>query len=141
MQVGGRDGAGMDCRLKDIVVHYESVGAGRPMVLLHGFGPDHRLMTGCMEPILQPRGGWRRIYVDLPGMGRTPGMDWIANSDQMLDIVMAFVDAVIPGQRFVLAGQAYGGYLARGIVYSKPALVDGLLLCHLETFRRLEKLV
>jgi pimeloyl-ACP methyl ester carboxylesterase len=47
----------------------------------------------------------------------------------MLDTMLAFIDTVIPGQRFVLAGLSYGGYLARGVVYRRPASIDGLLLC------------
>jgi len=85
-------------------------------------------MSGCLEPIFEHRGGWQRIYPDLPGMGKTPGKEWITNSDQMLDIVLEFIDQVIPGQRFVLAGDSYGGYLARGIIHRRPAVVDGLLL-------------
>lgn len=118
----------MECELENISVYYEAYGEGRPFISLHGFSPDHRLMTGCMEPIFKHRSGWKRIYPDLPGMGKTPGKEWITNSDQMLDIVLDLIDQVIPGQRFVLAGESYGGYLARGIIYRRPALVDGLLL-------------
>jgi pimeloyl-ACP methyl ester carboxylesterase len=81
-----------------------------------------------MEPILERRDGWKRICPDLPGMGKTPSREWITNSDQMLDVVMAFIDKVIPDQHFVLAGESYGGYLARGIIQRKSELVDGLLL-------------
>ena len=118
----------MECQLKDISVYYEIHGEGRPFISLHGFSPDHRSMSGCLEPIFEHRSGWQRIYPDLPGMGKTPGKERITNSDQMLDIVSDFIDQVIPGQRFVLAGDSYGGYLARGIIYRRPALVDGLLL-------------
>ncbi len=118
----------MECRLKDIVIHYEEHGEGEPALLLHGFEPDHRLMTGCMEPVFARRGGWRRIYPDLPGMGRTRGEDWITSSDQMLEVVLAFIDRLIPGKRFLLAGESYGGYLARGVVHRRPELVRGLLL-------------
>jgi pimeloyl-ACP methyl ester carboxylesterase len=118
----------VECQLKNIRVHYEIYGEGHPLISLHGFSPDHRLMTGCMEPIFEHRGGWQRIYPDLPGMGKTLGKEWITNSDQMLDVVLDFIDRVMPGQRFVLAGESYGGYLARGVIYRRPAVVDGLLL-------------
>lgn len=117
----------MECQLKNISVHYEMYGEGHALLSLHGFSPDHRLMRGCLEPIFDHRSRWQRIYPDLPGMGKTPGKEWIANSDQMLDIVLDFIDQVIPGQHFALAGESYGGYLARGIIYRRPALVDGLL--------------
>jgi len=118
----------VECQLKDISFYYEMQGEGHPLLSLHGFSPDHRLMSGCMEPIFKYRSGWQRVYPDLPGMGRTPGKEWITNSDQVLDIVLEFIDQVIPGQRFVLAGESYGGYLARGIIYRRPEVVDGLLL-------------
>ncbi|TEU16112.1 MAG: alpha/beta hydrolase [Anaerolineales bacterium] len=118
----------MECQLKNISVYYEVHGEGYPLISLHGFSPDHRSMSGCLEPIFEHRSRWQRIYPDLPGMGKTPGKKWITNSDQMLDIVLEFIDQVIPGQRFVLAGDSYGCYLARGIIYRRPAVVDGLLL-------------
>ena len=117
----------MEYQREEISLHYTIYGDGYPMILLHGFGPDHRLMTGCLEPLLQPRSGWKRMYLDLPGMGKTPGKEWLTSSDQMLDVVIDCIDAIIPGQRFVLAGESYGGYLARGVIYRKPALVHGLL--------------
>jgi pimeloyl-ACP methyl ester carboxylesterase len=118
----------MKCRVKDIDVYYEIYGEGRPIVMLHGFKPDHYLMTGCMEPIFQQRDGWKRIYPDLPGMGKTPGKEWLTHSDQMLDVVLEFIEQVTPNQHVVVAGESYGSYLARGIIYRKCALMDGLLL-------------
>src|SRR3989442_15779453 len=73
-------------------------------------------MQRFMEPLFTQRDGWLRIYPDLPGTGLTPSLDRLATHDQMLDAVLAFIDTVIPGQRFVLAGLSYGGYLARSVV-------------------------
>jgi pimeloyl-ACP methyl ester carboxylesterase len=103
-------------------------GDGRSIVVLNGGGPDHRCMTGCLEPAFRGRDGWKRFYLDLPGTGKTQGREWIRSSDQMLDVVLDFIAAVIPGQRFVLAGSSYGAYLARGVLYRQPAQVDGLLM-------------
>jgi thioesterase domain-containing protein len=43
-------------------------------------------------------------------------VDRLATHDQMLEAVLAFIDTVIPGQRFVLAGLSYGGYLVQAII-------------------------
>ena len=118
----------MECALRDITVHYESFGEGRPIVLLHGWGMDHRYMVSDLEPLFRQRDGWKRIYPDLPGHGMTPGKDWITNRDQELDVVLDFIDAVIPGERFVLAGSSAGAYLARGVVHHRPEAIDGVLL-------------
>jgi pimeloyl-ACP methyl ester carboxylesterase len=118
----------MDCDLKDIKVYYELFGEGRPIIMLHGWSVDHRYMVSDMEPLFRQRDGWKRIYLDLPGHGRTPGKDWITNQDKILGVVFDFIDNVIPGERFVLAGSSAGAYLARGVVLHRPASIDGLLL-------------
>ncbi len=118
----------MYCSLDNIKVHYETRGEGRPLILLHGLWLDHRQMVGCMEPIMADRPGWQRFYPDLPGMGQTLGEAWITNSDHMLDVLCDFIDHVLPGQRFTIGGYSYGGYLARGVVYRRADMVDGLLL-------------
>jgi pimeloyl-ACP methyl ester carboxylesterase len=85
-------------------------------------------MLNDMEPLFTKRKGWRRIYPDLPGMGKTQASDWITCQDHMLDIVLEFMDSVAPGERFVVAGGSYGGYLARGVICRRSAQVDGLMM-------------
>jgi pimeloyl-ACP methyl ester carboxylesterase len=115
--------------LGDATIFYEAHGAGRPVVILPGQPSDHRLMEQFMEPVFAEREGWLRLYPDLPGTGRSRGADHLATPDQMLGAILAFIDQVIPGQRFVLAGLSYGGLMARGVMYHRAAAVDGLLLC------------
>jgi pimeloyl-ACP methyl ester carboxylesterase len=118
----------MKCKIRNLEINYEVYGEGRPIIMIHGYYPDHRLMTGCFEPIFQDRNEYRRIYIDLPGMGKTNSEEWIKNSDIMLDIVVDFIDSIIPKEKFLLVGESYGGYLARGIIYKMKDKVDGLLL-------------
>ncbi len=119
----------MYCKIRDLEVHYQIIGEGKPIVMVHGMGVDQRTMTGCMEPVFQGREDeWRRIYFDLPGMGRTKGADWINNSDDMFRLILAFVDEVIPGESFVLVGESYGGYLVRALLRERPDDVEGMLL-------------
>lgn len=118
----------MWCSIRGVDIFYEERGAGRPVVMLHGMPGDHRMMVDDLEPVFEGRTGWRRIYPDLPGMGQTRAADWIATQDDMLAAVLAFIEAVAPGERFTLAGTSYGGYLARGVVYERGAAMDGLLL-------------
>jgi pimeloyl-ACP methyl ester carboxylesterase len=118
----------MFCDLSNVSVYYETYGHGVPVLMIHGFYPDHRLMKGCMEPIFASRPGWKRIYFDLPGMGNTRGQTWIDSSDKVLEVVLAFVDRILPHQDFLVVGESYGGYLARGLVFKKGEFVDGLLL-------------
>lgn len=120
----------MECRLNNISVFYEEYGQGRPIIMIHGYTIDHRMMVGCMEPILSAIPGYKRIYLDLPGMGKTKGEDWITSSDKMLEVVLEFIEKVIPGQRYLIAGESYGGYLSRGVLYRHEDKIDGIfLLC------------
>lgn len=116
------------CQTPQAEIYYEDIGEGRPIVLIHGYGVDHRIMKGCMEPVFIQRGGWRRIYLDLPGMGLTRSYDGIADSDDMLEAVLEVIDQLLPGERFCVAGQSYGGYMARGIVQKRSGQVDGVAL-------------
>src|SRR6266702_4402679 len=119
----------MKCDLGDLAIFYETYGSGRPIVMLPGRPSDHHIMERFMEPLFTQRDGWLRIYPDLPGTGLTPSVDRLATHEAMLDAVLAFIDTIIPGQRFVLAGLSYGGYLARGVVSRRAASIDGVLLC------------
>jgi pimeloyl-ACP methyl ester carboxylesterase len=116
------------CDLGNVSVYYESLGEGTPVLMIHGFSPDHRLMKGCMEPIFADRPGWKRVYFDLPGMGRTRGEPWIDRSDKVLEVVLAFVDRLLPNQHFLVVGESYGGYLARALILKRRQFVDGLVL-------------
>jgi pimeloyl-ACP methyl ester carboxylesterase len=118
----------MFCEVDGLEIYYETYGEGTPVLLVHGFGIDHHVMTGCMEPVFRGRPGYRRIYFDLPGMGRTRTTGAIGNSDQMLDAVAGFAEKVVPAGRFLVAGESYGGYLARGLVRRIPGRLGGVLL-------------
>ncbi len=72
----------MEYVAKGIPIYYEVAGSGTPIVMIHGWSVYHHLMSGCMEPVFElPDTQWQRIYFDLPGMGKTPGADWIDDSD------------------------------------------------------------
>src|SRR5512134_14306 len=105
----------MECRLEHISVHYETIGQGRPLVMISGIPSDHHIVKSWMEPIFEKRPSWQRIYFDLPGTGQTSG-EGVTTIDQVLDVVCDFIDAVTPNQRFTLLGLSSGGYLARGVV-------------------------
>ena len=117
----------MECELEKITIYYEILGEGFPILMLHGFEVDHRVLKGSIEPIFKNRPNYKRIYFDLPGMGKTSGEPWIRNSDQILEIVLKFIDKIIPNQKFIIVSESYGCYLARGVIYKKLDFIDGVL--------------
>lgn len=135
----------MICEIQGIPVYYEQHGEGKPVLCIHGWSVDHRVMSGCFEPVFDQLQGYRRLYPDLPGMGKTPSADWIRNSDNTLKILVEFINTVIGDKNFLLAGQSYGGYLTMGLIHELKSRIDGvLLLCPMvdswETVSQPEKL-
>ncbi|MBM7505360.1 alpha/beta fold hydrolase [Agromyces aurantiacus] len=102
-------------------------GSGTPLLALHGFPVDHRLMSGCLEPVFDADEPIRRIYPDLPGLGASPG-DGVSSTRDVLDRVDAFVDESIGDEPFLLVGESYGGYLSRALVQRRREQVLGLAL-------------
>src|SRR4051794_1450110 len=66
----------MEVGAGEVVVFHVAHGTGRPVLVLHGAGVDHREAEACFEPALDGVAGLRRVYPDLPGMGRTAWTPW-----------------------------------------------------------------
>ena len=113
----------MHTNVRGIPIHYESHGDGRPLLAIHGVSTDHRHVEAELEPAFdgRPAPGWRRLYPDLPGRGETPGADWITSQDDILDVTLAFLDAVAPGERFAVLGESWGAYVAMGVIHRRAA--------------------
>lgn len=117
----------MEHNLPTGAIHYKVFGEGRPLLVLHGGYLDHRHMVDALEPTFEGRQGWKRIYIDIPGHGKSPVDPSVTTHDEVLELILAFMSEILPGQRFAVAGESRGGYLARGIVHQSPDLIDGAL--------------
>lgn len=113
----------------EVEVEVELHGHGTPLLMLHGWGVDRRLMTGCMEPLFGPDDPWLRVYPDRPGQGGTPGHPDVASSDALVELLLTVMDRVAPGQPFGVVGESFGGYLARGILARRRDLLGLALVC------------
>ena len=105
---------------------YEEIGpdappAGRvlPVVMLHGMGCNRGLMKGCLEPSFERRAqtacgtAYRRVYVDLPGMGDSNAPLALAGTDAVVEALAAFVRSILEasgGGQFIVT-TPYHGYL------------------------------
>lgn len=123
-------------------IHYKEIGEGIPILMIHGLGCHMGLMENCMEPLFNGNfikdyndemnginSSFKRIYVDLPGQGKSELSMELANSDGLLDVMTDFARQVIR-EDFVMVGESYGGYLSRGIMTKMMDKVMGLgLIC------------
>ena len=118
----------MECKVRDITLTYDEVGTGIPLLVLDGWGSSGRItMVGC-ERLFEGRTGWRRLYVELPGHGKTPMPDWLQTPDDLLDALLEFMDAVAPGERFVVTGVSFGAHVALGLLHRRFDQMDGVML-------------
>jgi pimeloyl-ACP methyl ester carboxylesterase len=111
-----------------IAFHWVEHGAGRPVLVLHGAGVDHREAEACFEPALDGVGDLRRIYPDLPGMGRTSAPEALRSADDVLDTLLTFADEVTNSSPYLLIGHSAGAYYAQAMAARRPAQVTGLAL-------------
>ena len=103
------------------------IGEGLPVLIIHGWEMDGKVEELDFEPIFTKVPGYRRIYVDLPGMGTTPANN-VKDLDDMLLRLVQFIDARLGKSHFLLVGTSCGGYLARALAQEYVGQVDGLLL-------------
>jgi pimeloyl-ACP methyl ester carboxylesterase len=118
----------METRADQITVHYVEHGAGLPVLVLHGAGVDHREAEACFEPVFRGVAGFRRIYPDLPGMGRTVASERLRTAKDVLDTLLTFARDVTEGARHLLIGHSAGGYYAQAMAARVPEQVAGLAL-------------
>jgi pimeloyl-ACP methyl ester carboxylesterase len=118
----------MEVRVGQVMVRYMEHGTGRPVLVFHGAGVDHHEAEACFEQVLDGVVGLRRIYPDLPGMGRTSAPETLRSADDVLETLLAFADEVTGGARHLRIGHSAGAYYAQAIAPRRPSQVAGLAL-------------
>ena len=114
--------------MQGVSIAYTVRGSGRPVLLIHGWQGDHRYMQADVDAVFEAAGGWRRIYLDLPGHGQTPAPPTLSSQKQVMSLLTGAVDALFPDRPFAVAGSSYGGYLTLGLVRSMPERLLGAAL-------------
>jgi pimeloyl-ACP methyl ester carboxylesterase len=105
-------------------------GAGRPVVLLHGFPSDGRIFARQLAAARSGELAARVLAVDLPGFGRTPApappID-VLEVPVLVDSLAAWLETA-GIERPVIGGLAIGAYLAIELAAIHPDRVAGLVL-------------
>jgi len=100
------------------------VGAGPPLVLLHGLGASRMTWRGLSPLHLQ----FECITLDLPGHGDTPAPDEPYEIDGLAEQFAACLTA--DGiERAHLLGSSLGGMVALNFAATWPGRVDRMVLC------------
>ena len=112
--------------MKHGIIDYETIGQGIPVLIIHGWGISKITMKGAFEPIFEKLCGYKRYYIDLPGMGQSERGN-VKNSDDILALLYDFAVNVIK-EKFIIVGQSYGGLLVRGFVNKHQNLLLKIIL-------------
>ncbi len=118
----------MDCKVRKGNIHYEVIGKGFPLLILHAMGTDHRSMKGWLEPVFNEIEGFQRVYIDLPAHGRSDIDNNVKSTDDLLGNLLDFIDDTFWEKEFSLIGASFGGYLAQGIIHKRRVQVKGICL-------------
>jgi pimeloyl-ACP methyl ester carboxylesterase len=115
--------------IQTVLVHdqriaYLDVGAGPPVVLIHGFGGSMWQWEQQQHTLSQH---FRILTLDLPGAGLSDKPEIDYRPDQMLDFFVGFMDAV-KIQQATLVGNSMGAGLAIGMALAHPTRVAKLVL-------------
>lgn len=89
-------------------------GDGLPIVMIHGYTVDHRVLLP-LEPVFDSRPGYRRIYLDLPGHGDSPRLGVPTSALTLTEAVIEWITNVVGDQPFAVIGQSFGGQIARAV--------------------------
>jgi pimeloyl-ACP methyl ester carboxylesterase len=116
-------GAGEYAEVNGINLYYETRGAGRPLILLHG-GLGSGEMFGPVLPILAER--HQVIAVDLQGHGRTADIDRPIDIRLMADDIAALIDHLVLDRPDVV-GWSLGGGVALQTAVRHPGKVGRLV--------------
>ncbi len=108
----------------DHVVHYEVLGRGRPLILLHGWIGSWRYWI----PIMQALSNEYRTYaLDLWGFGDTDHVPERYSITQQASLVRSFMSSLgVP--KAVLIGHGFGGLVCLYLASKLPILAERLLL-------------
>src|SRR3954449_3618238 len=127
----------MDVRAGSVLFRCVEHGTGRPVLVLHGAGVDHREAEACFEPAFDGVAGLRRIYPDLPGMGRTVAPEALGSAEDVVGALLGFADEVTGETAHLLVGHSAGASFAQAMAARRPARVAGLaLVCPLPASAR-----
>lgn len=95
--------------------------------MVHGNGVDHRLLLELDEVLAAP-GRWERIYVDLPGFGRSPALEGRGGLTDLADWLDAWVGETVGETPFAVLGNSMGGLLAADLAARRAGQCLGLAL-------------
>jgi pimeloyl-ACP methyl ester carboxylesterase len=105
-------------------VHHSENGAGRPLILIHGYCENHEIWSHFSALLAQ---NFKVITPDLPGFGKSP-MPGVPLSIDAIGTDM--LEWSRQWEQPVVIGHSLGGYVTLAMVNQEPSLFPGFGLFH-----------
>jgi pimeloyl-ACP methyl ester carboxylesterase len=126
-------------------IFYRTVGAGRPVVLIHGFAEDGDIWKNQIEFL---KNKFFLIIPDLPGSGQSEminDMSIEGMAEAIKEIISLEVFQISPtgvperegtqfGEGAVLVGHSMGGYIGLALAEKYPEILSSIALVHSSAF-------
>lgn len=113
-------------QIDDMNIHYKDEGQGPVLILLHGVCSSLHTWDGWVKRL---KGDYRIIRLDIPGFGLTgPAPD---TSLYQIDAAVKLFEKIVDEMKldkFFLAGNSLGGYIAWNYTLKNPDKVEKLIL-------------
>ena len=127
---------------------YRIAGAGKPLILIHGFAEDGDIWSNQIEGL---QNNFQLIIPDLPGSGKSE-MVKDMSIEGMADVIKALMDFELQkfppiqsevegqgaegawGASVSLAGHSMGGYIALALAEKHPHLISSIAMVHSTAF-------
>lgn len=118
-------------------IFYRTIGAGKPVVLIHGFAEDGDVWKNQIEFL---KDQFYLIIPDLPGTGRSAlindmsieGMSETIKA--LIDFELKFLRQPAEVEGVSLAGHSMGGYITLAIAEKYPDMLSSIALVHSSAF-------
>ena len=113
--------------MNTIMLHYQTAGEGRPVIMIHGFPSDHT----TWDPIIPALSRSFKLYLpDLPDAGLSEG---VAEGSLRIEDMARGIRSIIDREHLenvIIAGHSMGGYTAMACLELFPEKIAGLSLIH-----------
>jgi pimeloyl-ACP methyl ester carboxylesterase len=110
----------------DVELAVHDVGAGQPILLIHGFPLDHSMWDRQVEQLSSRS---RVLAVDLRGFGKSDVTAGTVSMEQFADDLAGLLDGLGVREPVVLCGLSMGGCIAWQFIRKYPHRVKALIAC------------